>query len=152
MKHSLLCALSRTKFHFGLRLLVNTQNVAYLVVWPSCSKVSGLGTNPSIESPCSIQSILLIVSLLLSLCRGSYYGWTHLYIYLRRSRDSTVFIASCVCLLRSLHSISFGQLLRWAHKHIVNIMKVYMERKNMQPELIRFRKKYRIYSRSLFRT
>ena len=35
---------------------------------------------------------------------------------------------------------------------IVNILKVYMERKNRQLELIRFRKKYRIYSRLLFRT
>ena len=32
------------------------------------------------------------------------------------------------------------------------IMKVYIERKNMQVELIRFRKKYRIYSRLLLRT
>ena len=32
------------------------------------------------------------------------------------------------------------------------IMKVYIERKNMQVELIRFRKKYRIYSRILLRT
>ena len=68
------------------------------------------------------------------------------------SRDGTVFVPSCVCLLPSLHSVRFGQLLRCAHEGIVNIMKVYMERKNMQLELIRFRKKYRIYSRLLFRT
>ena len=49
-----------------------------------------------------------------------------------------------------IHSVRFGQLLRCAHKRIVNIMKVYMERKNRQPELIRFRKKDRIYSRLLF--
>ena len=42
----------------------------------------------------------------------------------------------------------FGQLLRCAHKRIVNniIMKVYIERNNMQVELIRFRKKYLLYS------
>ena len=32
----------------------------------------------------------------------------------------------------SFHSVRFGQLLRCAHKRIVNIMKVYIERKNMQ--------------------
>ena len=51
----------------------------------------------------------------------------------------------------SLHSVRFGQLLRCAHKRIVNIMNVYIERKNMQVELIRFRKKYRLYSRLLLR-
>ncbi len=34
----------------------------------------------------------------------------------------------------------FGQLLHCAHKHVVNIMKVYIERNNVQVELIRFRK------------
>ena len=65
------------------------------------------------------------------------------------------FRCSCgVCYLptSSLHSVRFGQQLRCAHKRIVNIMKVYMERKNVQLELIWFRKKYRIYSRLLFRT
>ena len=51
-----------------------------------------------------------------------------------------------------IHSVRFGQLLRCVHKRIVNIMKVYMERKNRQLKLIRFRKNYRIYSRLLFRT
>ena len=51
-----------------------------------------------------------------------------------------------------IHSVRFGQLLRCAHKRIVNIVKVYMERKNRQLGLIRFRKKYRIYSCLLFRT
>ena len=32
------------------------------------------------------------------------------------------------------------------------MMKVYIESKNIQVELIRFRKKYRLYSRLLFRT
>ena len=40
----------------------------------------------------------------------------------------------------------FRQLLRCAHKRIVNIMKVYIKRNNIQVELIRFLKKYRLYS------
>ena len=40
----------------------------------------------------------------------------------------------------SLHSYRFGQLFRCAQKRIVNIMKVYIERNNMQVELIRLRK------------
>ena len=39
------------------------------------------------------------------------------------------------------HLVRFGQLLRSADKRIVNIMKVYVKRNNMQVELIRFRKK-----------
>ena len=35
---------------------------------------------------------------------------------------------------------------------IVNIIKVYIERINMQVEVIRFRQKYRIYSRSLLQS
>ena len=58
----------------------------------------------------------------------------------------------CGCSGGSLHLVCFGQLLRCANKRIVNIMKVYIERKNMQVELIRFRKKYRIYSRLVLRT
>ena len=46
-----------------------------------------------------------------------------------------------MCIRCSLHSVRFGQLLRCAHKRIANIMKVYIERKNMHVELIRFRKK-----------
>ena len=46
-----------------------------------------------------------------------------------------------VCIRSSLHSVRFGKLLRCAHKRTVNIMKVYIERKNMQVESIRFRKK-----------
>ena len=83
--------------------------------------------------------------------------------YLRRSRDGTqLFGCLAVCqggsvcagIRSSLHSIRFGQLLCCAHKRIVNnfIMKVYIERSNMQVELIRFRKKYRIYSRLLLRS
>ena len=67
------------------------------------------------------------------------------------------FVRACVrsfvwSSLDPINSFRFGQLLRCAHKRIVNIMKVYMERKNRQLELIRCRKKYRIYSRLLFRT
>ena len=40
-----------------------------------------------------------------------------------------------------LHSVHFGQLLRCAHQHIVDVMKVYIERNNIQVELIRFCKK-----------
>ena len=57
----------------------------------------------------------------------------YLYINLRRSRDSarlSLFGRVFVCYLprSSLHSVRFGQLLRCAHQHIVNIMKVYMEK------------------------
>ena len=51
-----------------------------------------------------------------------------------------------------IQSVRFGQLLQWAHKRNVNIMNVYMERKNRQLEIIRFHKKNRIYSYLLFRT
>ena len=62
----------------------------------------------------------------------------------------TAFYVGCsggwvfVRITSSLHSVCFGQLLRCAHKRVVNIMKVYIERNNMRVELIRFRKKYRI--------
>ena len=39
-----------------------------------------------------------------------------------------------VCIISSLHSVRFGQLFRCAHERIVNIMKVYIERNNMQVE------------------
>ena len=46
-----------------------------------------------------------------------------------------------VCIRSSFHSVHFGQLLRCAHKRIVNITKVYIERNNnKQVELILFRK------------
>ena len=51
-----------------------------------------------------------------------------------------VCVCVCVCIRSSLHSVRFGQLLRCAHKRIVNIMKVYIERNIMQVELIRFLK------------
>ena len=57
-----------------------------------------------------------------------------------------------VCIRSSLHSVRFGQLLRCAQKRIVNRIKVYIERNNMQVELIRFRKKYRLYSRLLLQS
>ncbi len=47
---------------------------------------------------------------------------------------------SFVCLLPSLQYFRLGQLLRCAHKRIVNITKDYMERKNIQVDLIRYRK------------
>ena len=51
----------------------------------------------------------------------------------------------------SLHSVRFDQLLRCAHKRIVNIMEVYIERNNIQVELISF-VIYRLYSRLLLRS
>ena len=45
-----------------------------------------------------------------------------------------------MCLFVLLHSVSFGQLFRCAHKRHVNIMKVYIEKNNIQVALIRFRK------------
>ena len=47
-----------------------------------------------------------------------------------------------VCQLRASFT-SFGQLLRCAHKRIV--MKVYIERYNMQVELIRFSQKISLF-------
>ena len=46
----------------------------------------------------------------------------------------------CVYIRSSLHAIRFGQLLRCAHKRIVNIMKVYIERNNVKVEFKLFRK------------
>ena len=50
------------------------------------------------------------------------------------------FVGMCVCIISSLHSVRFGQLLRCAQKLIVNIMKVYIKMNNIQVELIGFRK------------
>ena len=50
-----------------------------------------------------------------------------------------------VCIRYSLHSVCFGQLLGCAHKRIVNIVKVYIERINMQVELIRFSSPSQMY-------
>ena len=44
-----------------------------------------------------------------------------------------------VCVSPSLHLVRFGQLLRYVDKHIVDILKVYIERTNLQVELLRFR-------------
>ena len=46
----------------------------------------------------------------------------------------------CLTVSPSLPLVGFGQLLRYVDKRIVNIMKVYIKRNNMQIELIRFRK------------
>ena len=48
--------------------------------------------------------------------------------------------------------VPFEQLLRCADKRIFNIMQVYIERNNMQVELIRFRKTYWFYTRLLLRS
>ena len=73
-----------------------------------------------------------------------------IYIYINLGRPSPWF--GCLYVSSSLHLVRFGQLLRCAHKRIVSIMKVYIERNNMQVELIRFRKKYRLHSRLLLRS
>ena len=56
----------------------------------------------------------------------------------------------CVCIRSSLHSVHLGQLLRYAYKYIVHRIRVYIERNNMQVELIRFHTKYRLYTRFNF--
>ena len=79
---------------------------------------------------------------------------TSIYINLRRSRDGpltwSVYMFVClfvryVSVLSVLHSVRFGQLLCCADKHTVNIMKVYIERNDMQVKLIRFRKIYALF-------
>ena len=70
-----------------------------------------------------------------------------MYIYIGHV---IAFSFGCVCGFDSQLRASFTYfepLLRCAHKRIVNIMKVYIKRNNIQVELIRFRKKYRLYSR-----
>ena len=66
----------------------------------------------------------------------------HLYINLSRSRDCIILLAVCGWVGLNFDSqlrasfTYFGQLLRYAHQCIVNIMKVYIERNNIQVELI----------------
>ena len=76
--------------------------------------------------------------------------WRTIYIKSRRSHDwlftwfVCLFVSPLLCLGR------FGQLLRHANKRIVNIMKVYIEKNNLQVELIRYH--IRLYSRLLLRS
>ena len=98
-------------------------------------------------SACNVGIVAMLVGVVGKRMGGPPVENVTFNLNLRMSRDC---LRSCVW--SSLDSIRFGQILRCAHKRIVNIMKVYMERKNRQLELIRFRKKYRIYSRLLFRT
>ena len=58
-----------------------------------------------------------------------------------------VFVSDPHCI-----QFAFGSCYAVHNKRIVNIMKVYIERKNMQVELIKFHQNYRIYSRLLLRT
>ena len=44
--------------------------------------------------------------------------------------------SECMCIISSLLSVRFGQLIRCAHKRIVNIIKVYIEMNNIRVELI----------------
>ena len=55
-------------------------------------------------------------------------------IYILRSHDLLMYCILLVC--PSLSLVRFGQLLRYADKRIVNIMKVYIEINNLQVELI----------------
>ena len=66
----------------------------------------------------------------------------------------SLFVWMCVCTVcQLLDSFTyFGQPLRCAHKRIVSIMKVYIERNNVQFELIRFRKQNHLHSRLLLRS
>ena len=57
----------------------------------------------------------------------------------------------CQSVIPSLTLVRFRQLLRYADKRIANIMKVYIERNNLQVELIRL-KKYQLYSCLLLRS
>ena len=57
-----------------------------------------------------------------------------------------------MCIRSLLDPVRFGQLFPCAHKRIVNIMKVYIERNNMQVEILRLRKQYRLHSRLLLRS
>ena len=69
----------------------------------------------------------------------------HLYINLRRSCDCRLLwlcVGGCLGFIVSyaLHLLILGSCYI-AHKRIVNIMKVYIKKNNIQVELIRFRKK-----------
>ena len=65
-----------------------------------------------------------------------------IYKFKKVTRWYGVRVFGCLfgCLLPSLHSVIFGQLLRCVHKRIVNIMKLYIEMKNMPVQLIPFHK------------
>ena len=54
-----------------------------------------------------------------------------------------LFVSSSLCLVR------FCQLLRYTDNRIVNMMKVYIKRNNLQVELIRYSKTWSLYSRYL---
>ena len=62
----------------------------------------------------------------------------HLQSYNWKKLTACVRACMRACIRSSLHS-------RCAHKRIVNLMKVYSEMKNIQVELIRFRKKYCLF-------
>ena len=71
---------------------------------------------------------------------------SRLYIKLRRSHDCFSFFVLGATFIRFRHPIT---LLRYQEKRIVNKMKVYIERNNLQLELIQNRKKCWLYSRLL---
>ena len=47
-----------------------------------------------------------------------------IYVNLRRSCDGTVYVCSFVCLLHSLHSVSFGQLLVACYAVHINALSI----------------------------
>ena len=77
-----------------------------------------------------------------------------IYINLRRSRDCRLIwmcVGVCVvcvcgwfCVSYALHLLILGSCYT-AHKRIVNIMKVYIKRNNIQVESIGFRNNQRLY-------
>ena len=75
----------------------------------------------------------------------------YIYIHLRKSRHCLLLclaVGLYVCMSNPrFFQFALGSCYAVHIKRIVDIMKVYIERNNMQVELIRFRKKYRLYSR-----
>ena len=74
---------------------------------------------------------------------GGIVRWSKIHLSFRHSNLShdwlfTWFVCLFVCCQSFASFSSFGQPLRYADKRIVNIMKVYIERTNLQVELIRF--------------
>ena len=65
----------------------------------------------------------------------------------KRSHDWISTLLVCLCVSPSLCLVRFCQPLRYTDNRIVNIMIVYIERNNLQVELIRYSNKCWLYSR-----
>ena len=61
-------------------------------------------------------------------------------------------LSVCLSISPSFILVHFGQQLHYADKRVVNIMKVYIERNNLQVDLIQCREKGLLYSRILLRS